>query len=88
MNFQEILVNAVLPMVKSVGKAQLIEILGKIKENNTPEVFENTLKSVYSSFKLLKEVTIKTKTKIDDSIVDLVIEAVEESALEAGIELS
>jgi hypothetical protein len=87
MNFQEILVNAVLPMVKAVGKAQLAEILGKIKTNNTEEVYVNTLKSVHSSFALLKEVAVKTKTKIDDGIIDAILESVSEAAAADDIAL-
>lgn len=77
----------VLPIIKLIGKAQFVEVLEGIKEHNTREVYENTLKSVHSTFKLLKEVTDKTKTKIDDFPVDMIIEAVEESAARNGVTL-
>lgn len=85
--FQEIIVAAILPAVEAVGKAQLLEILKKIKTNNTPEVYSHTLKSVYSAFSLMKDLTTKTKTKLDDGVVNMVLEAVEEAAEDGNIEL-
>lgn len=85
--FKEIIVAAVIPMVKSVGKEELSNVLANIKEHNTPELYENTLKSIHSSFSLLNEVANKTKTKIDDCVVDLVLEAVAEAAEDDGITL-
>lgn len=81
------MVSFILPAIKAVGKAQLKEILGKIQENNTKELYENTLKSVHANFALLNEVAIKSKTKIDDDIIELVMEAVEECADEDNVKL-
>lgn len=86
-NFKEIMIAALMPAIKAVGKMELMEILSKIQEHNTAKVYENTLKSMHSNFTLLKEVAIKSKTKIDDGIIDLVLEAVVESAAEDGIVL-
>lgn len=88
MDFKEILVSAALPMVKAVGKAELSELLETIQKNNTPEMYGNTLTAVYSSFSLLHEVAVKTKTKIDDGLIDFVLETVVEKAQEAGINLT
>ena len=44
--------------------------------------------TIQASFSLLKEVAVKTRTKLDDGIVDLVLEAVSESAEENGIVLN
>jgi hypothetical protein len=85
--FQEIMVSAMLGTVQQVGKAYLVDTLNKIKQNNTPEVFQNTLKSVNGSFKLLKEITVKTKTKIDDGFINMVLDAVTEVAEENEIPL-
>lgn len=87
MNLKEILVSTLLPAIKTIGKAQLAEVLAKIKQNNTQEVYENTLKSAYSTFSLLDVEAIKTKTKIDDGIIDIVLETVKDAADEDGIEL-
>lgn len=85
--FNEILVTAFLPAIKAVGKAELSSILEKIQEHNSVEVYENTLRSVHSSFSLLKEVAVKSKTKIDDGLIDMILESVEEAAEDDGVEL-
>ena len=85
---REIIVAAVLPAIKTAGKLEMENVLSGIKANNTPEVYKNTLQGLYSNFSLLKEVAIKTKSKFDDGIVDLVLEAVEVSASSSGISLS
>lgn len=87
MDFKEILVATLLPAIKAVGKIQLSEIFAKVKLNNKPDVYANTLKGIHSSFSLLKEVALKSKTKIDDGIIDLVLESVQEAAEEDGITL-
>jgi len=84
----EIIVATVFPIVKSVGKVELKEVLAGIKEHNTPDVYRHTLQGLHADFSLLREVAIKSKTKIDDGIVDLVLEAVVETAGADGIVLS
>lgn len=86
-NVKEIIVAAVMPAIKSVGKLEMQDVLNGIKAHNTPEVYENTLKSLNSNFTLLKGVTDKTSNKIDDGIVALVLEAVQENAAADGITL-
>jgi len=85
---KEIIVDAVLPTIKAVGKIQMKNVLSGIKEHNTSEIYRNTLQGVFSNFSLLKEAASRSKTKIDDGIVDLVLEAVQESANNDGIILS
>jgi hypothetical protein len=87
-NVKEIIVATIIPMVKEVGKLEMIDVLSQIKVHNTPELYHNTLQGLYSNFSLLKEVTVKTKTKIDDGIIDLILEAVTETAATDGIVLS
>lgn len=87
MNFKDILVQAALPMLKAVGGAEVDEILARIKENNTPEVYAETLKGGHSFFKLLNEVAVKTKTKIDDGIIDIFQTSIETAAAADGITL-
>jgi len=86
--FQEVLVSAILPAIKEVGKAELTQVFAGIKEHNTAEVYKNTLQGLHSDFALLKDAAIKTKTKIDDGLVDLVLEAVQEKAEADGIVLT
>jgi hypothetical protein len=80
--------SAVLPIIKGVGKLEMQNVLLGIKENNTPEIYRNTLQGLHSNFLLLKEVANKTRSNFDDGIVDLVLEAVKESANHDGIVLS
>jgi hypothetical protein len=85
---KEAIVEAVMPIVKAAGKIEMEVVLSGIKEHNNTEIYKNMLVSLYSNFSLLKEVTIKSKTKIDDGIVDLVLEAVKEKAEQDDIVLS
>lgn len=84
---KETLVAVLIPAIKAIGKLQLSEVLSKIQTNNSREVYENTLQSIHSSFSLLREVAVKSKTKIDDGIIDMVLETVEEAAEEDGVTL-
>lgn len=84
---KELLASIGLAAVTSIGRAQLIEMFSKIKENNNAELFENALISTYSTFSMLAELAAKSKTKIDDSIVAMVLQAVSEVASDNGVEL-
>jgi hypothetical protein len=82
------IIETVLPTIKAVGKIEMEDVLSGIKEHNTVEVYKNTLQGLHANFSLLKEAAIKTKSKLDDGIIDLVLEAVKETADEEGIILS
>ena len=83
----EIIVASVLPAIKAVGKLEMENVLLGIKEHNTADIYQSTLRGLHSDFSLLKEVAIKTRTRIDDGLVDLVLEAVKDSAEADGIVL-
>jgi hypothetical protein len=85
---KEIIVASVLPAIKEVGKVEMKQVLLGIKEHNEPEIYRNTLQGLHSNFSLLKDATSKTKSRFDDGIVDLVLEAVQETADADGIVLS
>jgi hypothetical protein len=76
----EVMVSAILPVIKKVGKIEMQQVLFNIKESNSPEIYKTTLQGLYSNFKLLKEVATKTKSHLDDGIIELVLEAVQENA--------
>ena len=84
----EIIVSALLPTIKAVGKIEMENVLAGIREHNSPSIYQNTLQGLYSNFSLLKEVAAKTKSNLDDGIVELVLESVKESATASGIVLS
>src|SRR5215471_12422726 len=79
-NIKEIIVASVLPAIKEVGKLEMKEVLSGIKEHNDSEIYKNTIKSIHSNFSLLRTAAIKTKTVVDDGIVELVLAAVSECA--------
>ena len=85
---KETIVEAILPVIKVVGKIQMTNVLSGIKDHNTPEIYRTTLIGIHANFSLLKEASSRSKTKIDDGIVDLVLEAVMEKATADGIVLS
>jgi len=84
----ELIVAAVLPAIKEVGKLEMENVLSGIKEHNTPEIYKDTLQGLHSNFSLLKEAATKTNSKLDDGIIDLVLEAVEANATADGIVLA
>ena len=85
---REIIVASFLPAIKEVGKIEMEAVLSGIREHNAPEIYQTTLRGLHSNFSLLKEVAVKTKTQVDDGIIDLVLEAVKDSADAGGIVLS
>jgi len=85
---QELIVGAVLPAIKTIGKVEMEHVLSGIKQSHSPEIYRNTLQGLHSDFSLLKAAALKTSSSIDDGIVDLVLEAVQQSAQADGIVLS
>ena len=85
---KEVLIEAMLPAIKAVGKAEMIAVLSGIKDHNTAEIYQTTLQGLHSNFSLLKEAADKTKTRVDDGIIDLVLEAVQESADAISVKLT
>lgn len=84
---EEIAVSFVLGAVKSVGQAEIGDLLDKFKELNPPEDYENLLKGLHGNFSLLAKLAIKTKTKVDDGLIDFVLQAIEDAAEENNIQL-
>lgn len=72
----EILVAAFMPAVKAVGQAEIADLLSQLKTHVPPDEYSAILNSIYSAFSYLRLVALKTSTKIDDGLVDLVLEAV------------
>ena len=77
---KEIIVASLLPAIKEVGKLEMKEVLSGIKEHNESEIYKNTLRGLHANFSLLRKAAIETKTIVDDGIIELVLEAVRESA--------
>jgi hypothetical protein len=77
---KEAIIEAIMPVIKSAGRIEMENVLSSIKEHNNNETYKNVLQGIYSNFSVLKEAALKTKTKIDEGIIDLVLEAVNEKA--------
>lgn len=86
-SLKEILIATLLPAIKSVGIMELTTVLNKIRESKKAPEFEDILKSLHGSFSILLFYAKKTKTKIDDGLIQTVLEAVENVAEENDIEL-
>lgn len=76
----ELLVASIMPAIKLVGKMEMENVLSDVKEHNPADVYQNTLQGLHSGFSLLKQAAIKSKSRVDDGIIDLVLEAIKECA--------
>lgn len=72
-------------LVAGAGKAHLVALLLKIKTNEEDMV--NILKSAHAGFKPLQRLAGQTKSKVDDVLINVIIEAIEEVAAIKGVEL-
>jgi hypothetical protein len=72
---------------KEAGKVKIAELLAKIKEHNTPEVYEQALKAGSSFFNLLGDLAKKSKTKLDDYAIGIFLEPIEDAADDDDIDL-
>lgn len=84
---KDLLLSILMGTVKQAITLYLKAVLQKIQDNNSREVYENTLKSINANFLLLDEVAKKSTTKIDDDAIEAVLAAVQQSAAEDGVEL-
>lgn len=83
----EIIVSAIVPIITSVGKDKLVEVLQKLKNDNEA-AYKTVLTSLYGPIDVyLEAITDKTKTPIDDSFVDALKQAIEQSAAINGVTL-
>ena len=83
----EILISSLLPIIKTVGIIEIKEVLAKFAEEEKPVSLSQFLKAMNSNFELLAEVAKKTKTKIDDGLIETILEAVRQFANENDIQL-
>lgn len=74
--FKQLLLNAVAGAVT----VELSSLLLKFKELNGEEKFNQLKTAIENSFTLLQDVTNKTKTKIDDTAVRMILDAVSQAS--------
>lgn len=87
MKIGEILATAFLPVIGAVGREQLGEQLTKLHEANE-QGYKAAIQGVYPPLKRLLQPLVKnSKTKIDDTLVDALLGAIEDSAEATGTPL-
>lgn len=87
MNLGEILLGAMLPVVQSVGTAQMVELLQKAHDQNE-QGYKAMVQGVYPPLKrLLVPLVGSTKTRIDDTLVAVLVDSIEQSAEANGVTL-
>ena len=67
-----------LSAVKGAATEELSNLLDKFRELNGQEKHDQLVAAIRNSFTLLKDVTDDTKTKIDDTLVALILNALPE----------
>lgn len=72
-NEKTMLLNLLLNAVKTAASAELSILLEKFKEHNSDEDYQKLLASLKNSFELLQKVAAQTKTKVDDTVVGIVL---------------
>lgn len=83
----ELIINTFAPALEIVVATKLAEILDDLAAKN-PEAHKTLCTSLYGPIDVhLEGLTAKTKTKIDDAVVNGFKTAIEESASTAGVEL-
>jgi hypothetical protein len=87
MDWKELAVNVLLPLVKTVGKTGFTGILEDLYTND-PKACEVVLVSVHKPLTTyLVPLVGSSKTKVDDVVVDIVVSSIEEVAANHNIEL-
>lgn len=87
LNLGELLINTLSPTLETVIAAKLGEILDDLAVKE-PEVHKTICTSLYGPVDVhLEGLTKKSKTKIDDAVVNGIKSAIENSADAAGVEL-
>lgn len=86
MTIKEFLLNTLLPTLESLGESKLEELLDQLSEKEG-ENFALDVIGTYNLFTRLSILAKKTKSKIDDGIIDTVIEALEATAEKHDIDL-
>lgn len=85
MNF-DFLVNLFSAALQTAGESKLVEILQDLHDSNKDD-YDAAIHGGYALVKHLKPLTDKSKTKIDNAIVDALLDAIQTSANENDVVL-
>ncbi len=73
-------VNLLLPTLATVGTQELVDLLQQVKTKNEAG-YKSIIEGVYPPLKLVLEpITAGTKTRVDDTLVGVLVSAIEQSA--------
>lgn len=86
LNLGDLLIQAVLPAVKSVETAKLYDVLEKLYAHNVND-YKATVQSLYPGLKRLLDFAKQSKTPIDDAVIMAAMDAIEQSCEEHSVEL-
>lgn len=87
LNLGELLLSTLSPVLETVINAKLFDILEDLAVKE-PEAHKTICVSLYPAIDVhLEKLTAKSKTRIDDSVVNGIKAAIEASAEEHGVEL-
>ena len=64
-----------LAAAKGAATEELTHLLDKFKELNGADKYNQLVAAIRNSFTLLKDVTDETKTKVDDTLVAIILNA-------------
>lgn len=86
MNIGEILLGALVPTITTIGQVKLVELLDQFHDKD-PEHHKATCQSLWIGLTQLAVLVDKTKTNIDNAVVDALLGAIQQSANKYDIEL-
>ena len=78
-NFKELLLGALASTLETVGETKLVEVLQELHDKN-PETYQQAIIGGRALCEALEPIVAKTGTKIDDSIINALKEAIEISS--------
>lgn len=81
-----IIVELLSTTIKTVGESKLVEVLQKLHDKN-PDNFSDKIKAIHLGLLWMQPEVQASKTKIDDAVLEGLLEALEASALANGVEL-
>ena len=84
---KNVIVSIFLGAFKEAGKASVAELLANIKEHNDEETYQEALKAGNAFFNLLSKVAAKSKTKVDDGVIEIFQSPIQDAAEADGVDL-
>lgn len=81
------IVSIFLGAFKEAGKLSVIGLLANIKEHNDEQTYLDTLRGGNAFFNQMAKLAAKSKSKVDDSVIEIFHQPIKDAAEADGIEL-